>query len=94
MDLTLTKNDESNSKNEFFGRKDGRPTELDKLKVRFPDKRAFITGAAYGLGRALALELASGGWALGLNDLDRSALNRTAEDVGVRQFCISLSQKQ
>ena len=64
-----------------LGRKDGRPTELDKLKVRFPEKRAFITGAAHGLGRALALELAAGGWALGLNDLDRNALDLTAEDV-------------
>jgi NAD(P)-dependent dehydrogenase (short-subunit alcohol dehydrogenase family) len=39
------------------------------LSRRFPAKRAFITGAASGLGRAIATELAGDGWQLGLLDL-------------------------
>lgn len=44
------------------------------LSRRFPAKRAFITGAASGLGRALATELAAGGWRLGLLDLSAARL--------------------
>ena len=44
------------------------------LSRRFPAKRAFITGAASGLGRAMALELAGGGWQLGLLDLSPAGL--------------------
>jgi NAD(P)-dependent dehydrogenase (short-subunit alcohol dehydrogenase family) len=41
------------------------------LSRRLPAKRAFITGAASGLARAAATELAGDGWHLGV--LDRSA---------------------
>jgi NAD(P)-dependent dehydrogenase (short-subunit alcohol dehydrogenase family) len=44
------------------------------LSRRFPAKRAFITGAASGLGRAIATELASDGWQLGLLDLSATRL--------------------
>jgi NAD(P)-dependent dehydrogenase (short-subunit alcohol dehydrogenase family) len=44
------------------------------LSRRFPAKRAFITGAASGLGRAIAMELAAGGWQLGLFDLSAARL--------------------
>jgi len=44
------------------------------LSRRFPAKRAFITGAASGLGRAMAAELASDGWQLGLLDLSTTRL--------------------
>ena len=44
------------------------------LSRRFPAKRAFLTGAASGLGRAMALELAGGGWQLGLLDLSVDGL--------------------
>ena len=44
------------------------------LARRFPAKRAFITGAASGLGRAFAKALAVDGWQLGLLDLSAGRL--------------------
>lgn len=49
---------------------------LDRLNRRFPRKRAFITGAASGLGLALARVLAANGWAVGLFDRDETRLTR------------------
>lgn len=46
----------------------GHPRELAALAARFPRKRAFITGAASGLGLQIAQALASDGWVLGLYD--------------------------
>ena len=40
------------------------------LSRRFPSKRAFITGAASGLGLSLAQLLAREGWTLGVLDVD------------------------
>ncbi|MCB9234316.1 MAG: SDR family NAD(P)-dependent oxidoreductase [Bacteroidia bacterium] len=51
------------------------------LSNKFPQKRAFITGAASGLGRALSLELAADGWNLGLIDIDEKGLTETVEMV-------------
>lgn len=48
---------------------------LKKLHKRYPRKIAAITGAGAGLGEALALELASHGWTLWLNDQDGPRLN-------------------
>jgi NAD(P)-dependent dehydrogenase (short-subunit alcohol dehydrogenase family) len=44
------------------------------LSRRFPSKRAFITGAASGLGLSMAQLLARDGWTLGVLDVDRAAL--------------------
>ena len=48
------------------------------LSRRFPGKRAFVTGAASGLGRAMAAELAGDGWRLGLLDLSAPRLEEAA----------------
>lgn len=40
-----------------------------KLSDKFPAKRAFITGAGSGLGRALSLILAADGWTIGITDI-------------------------
>lgn len=50
------------------------------LSRRFPAKRAFITGAGSGLGRALALELAAAGWHLGFADLSAQRVAAAAAD--------------
>lgn len=47
------------------------------LSRRYPRRRAFITGAASGLGRALAACLADDGWTLGLADCDAARLDET-----------------
>jgi NAD(P)-dependent dehydrogenase (short-subunit alcohol dehydrogenase family) len=41
-------------------------------------RRAIVTGAGAGIGRAIALDLARDGWDLGLCDLDAAALDETA----------------
>lgn len=46
-----------------------------------PKKRAFITGAASGLGRALALELAGDGWTIGMADINLKELEEAAAAV-------------
>ena len=52
------------------------------LSRRFPSKRAFITGAASGLGLSLAQLLARDGWSLGVLDIDRDGLERAVVQLG------------
>jgi NAD(P)-dependent dehydrogenase (short-subunit alcohol dehydrogenase family) len=52
------------------------------LSRRFPAKRAFITGAGSGLGRAFATELAAAGWQLGLLDLSTGRLATVEAEMG------------
>lgn len=52
-----------------------------KLSERFPEKRAFITGAAGGLGRQFAVELAKDGWFLGITDLKKKSLSGTIDEI-------------
>lgn len=47
---------------------------LDRLDLKFPAKRALITGGASGLGHATAELLAARGWRLGLLDRDATRL--------------------
>ena len=51
------------------------------LSDRYPRRRAFVTGAASGLGRTLARLLGSDGWTVGLADVDADGLDDTAEMV-------------
>lgn len=57
------------------------PTPIEKLSQRFPAKRAFITGAASGLGQALALEFAREGWRLGIVDISQQRLELTQSEL-------------
>ncbi len=52
-----------------------------QLSKTYPSKRAFITGAASGLGKALSLELAQEGWTIGLSDINMDQLASVATEV-------------
>lgn len=47
----------------------------------FPEKRAFITGTASGLGRAFSELLAKDGWTIGMSDINQKGLAETAQLV-------------
>jgi NAD(P)-dependent dehydrogenase (short-subunit alcohol dehydrogenase family) len=55
--------------------------EIGRLAKRLPGRRAFVTGAASGLGRAFALELARHRWRVGLADLSVDRLERVRAEV-------------
>ncbi len=52
-----------------------------QLSKSHPAKRAFITGAASGLGRAFSHELAADGWTIGMADINESELAAAAAEV-------------
>lgn len=51
------------------------------LSKNYPEKRAFITGAASGLGKALSHELAQEGWTIGMSDINMEQLATAASEV-------------
>jgi NAD(P)-dependent dehydrogenase (short-subunit alcohol dehydrogenase family) len=59
----------------------GREADIARLAQRLPGRRAFVTGAASGLGRAFALTLARHGWRLGLADRAGDRLDRVRAEV-------------
>ncbi len=64
-----------------------------KLSELYPKKRAFITGAGSGLGRALALALAADGWKLGVADIKQERLGEVCsliEELGGQAFPFGL----
>lgn len=50
-----------------------------QFSKKYPQKRAFVTGAASGLGRALCIELATDKWTLGICDISENSLHETAK---------------
>ncbi|MFT4544159.1 MAG: NADP-dependent 3-hydroxy acid dehydrogenase YdfG [Bacteroidia bacterium] len=52
-----------------------------ELSRRFPEKRAFITGAGSGLGLCLCKELAADGWTIGMSDIDENALQKSVDEI-------------
>ena len=69
------------------------------LSQQHPNKRAFITGAASGLGKAFAVELAQDGWTLGIADIDKEKLDIAAkefENLGAKtiSFYLDVSDRQ
>jgi len=53
------------------------------------DKVAAVTGAASGIGRALAINLGKEGCSLALSDIDRDGLLRTAEMIGNKEVTVT-----
>jgi len=51
------------------------------LTKQYLEKRAFITGAASGLGRAFCYELAADGWLIGISDINDAELTATANQI-------------
>ena len=73
-------------------------TSMYHLTQKHPQKRAFITGAASGLGKALAIELAKEGWTIGMADINLKELELAAtiiEGLGGKsiQFPLDVSDK-
>jgi len=65
---------------------------------RFPKKRAFITGAGSGLGKAMALKLAADKWSVGITDINAVPLAQTAKEIEALggkafQYTFSVSDK-
>ena len=52
-----------------------------KLDLKFPQKRAFVTGAASGLGLAICEQLAPRGWKLLIADINEERLTLAAEKL-------------
>ncbi len=52
-----------------------------RLSEKYPEKRAFITGAGSGLGLAFADALAGDGWNLGITDIDQQRLDEAVAAV-------------
>ena len=52
-----------------------------QLNQNHPQKRAFITGAASGLGKAFATELAKEGWTIGMADINSTELELAAAEI-------------
>ena len=52
-----------------------------QLSKNFKQKRAFITGCASGLGKEMCHQLSKEGWTIGITDIDKSGLERTAAAI-------------
>ncbi|MBI1317907.1 MAG: SDR family NAD(P)-dependent oxidoreductase [Candidatus Hydrogenedens sp.] len=51
------------------------------VTLKFPKKRAFVTGAASGLGRALCRKLAQDRWVLAMTDVNEERLQEAGEEM-------------
>lgn len=54
---------------------------MRKLTTQYPRRRAFVTGAGAGIGRALCHALARDGWAVGVADFNPAAAEQVAREV-------------
>ncbi len=52
-----------------------------RLSQTYPHRRAFVTGAASGLGRALCRQLAADQWTLCMADIDGTGLQEAADEI-------------
>ncbi len=52
-----------------------------ELTRKFKQKRAFVTGAAMGLGKSFCKHLAKDGWTIGMSDISIEKLEAAAEEI-------------
>ena len=52
-----------------------------QITKKYSQKRAFITGAASGLGKAFAVHLAQDGWTVGMTDLNDDRLQKVKNEI-------------
>src|SRR5271170_182628 len=57
-------------------------------------KRAFVTGGANGIGRAIATALARSGVKVAIADIDRRAAQRTAEEIGESAVSVEIDVRE
>jgi meso-butanediol dehydrogenase / (S,S)-butanediol dehydrogenase / diacetyl reductase len=57
-------------------------------------KRAFVTGGAQGIGRAIAHALARSGVKVALADIDRQAAQRTAKEIGETAVAVEIDVRE
>src|SRR5687767_15955788 len=61
------------------------------MTIEFSEQVAVVTGAASGLGLAIARKLHSEGAAVALLDLNEAALSQATKDFGDKAFAIALN---
>jgi len=57
-------------------------------------KRAFVTGGAHGIGRAIAVALARSGVSAAIADIDTEAARRTAREIGVGSVAVEADVRE
>ncbi len=64
------------------------------MKLTFPARTALVTGAAQGIGYAIAEGLVDAGLDVVIADIDAAGLERTAERLGTRTLGVDLGDRQ
>ena len=64
-----------------------------QLNTVFSDRVVLVTGAAQGIGAAIARSFVDAGADVHLADLDREGIDQTAEDIGAKSYALDLADR-
>jgi len=64
-----------------------------QLKTDFSDRVVLVTGAAQGIGAAIAKSFADAGAEVHLADIDRAGVDQTAKDIGAASYALDLADR-